>query len=228
MKTQKPKTKKFKSLGFHWYIYSTKPNVHQYGFKKKRGQKLILSDMRDCRSSYINLPNGRYYEYLIRNDEFLEGKLCKEYKVSYTKIDPTKQRLAAIEIFESLDSKYIESQGICFDVKGGVVKFSEVPKINKDPADKIKKANEKYMKFIKSHHEMGHLTTSSYYHFMEIYNECQWFNKSIPYKIKDLLMNVYSSHNNKKMQNRMSDIFVKYKKECLLKNSKHYLFKEFK
>ena len=164
--------------------------------------------MSHCRSSYPELPNGRYYEYFIRHDEFLKGKQCKEFTLIDKKANH--KQVVAVQSFESIPAKHIESQGLCFDVKGGVVKFADVAKVSQTKQTDLRVANEKFMKFIQGHRDMKHLDVSSFFYFAELYNECQRLNKGIPYKAKDLICNVYSNYNDKKLHKTASKKFVEY------------------
>ena len=204
----KSKTIPYQPKHHHYYFFSSKPKLDERGLTKQRGQNIVLSDMSHCRSSYPELPNGRYYEYFIRHDQFLKGKQCKEFTLIDKKADH--KQLVAVQIFESIPAKHIESQGLCFDVKGGVVKFAEVVKVSKTKQTDSRISNDKFMKFIQSHRDMNHLDVRSFFYFAELYNGCQRLNKGIPYKAKDLICNVYSSHNDKKLQNIASKKFVEY------------------
>ena len=66
----KTKTIAYKPKHHHYYFYSSKPKLDKKGLIKKRGDNIVLSNMSHCRSIYPELPNGRYYEYLIRDDSF--------------------------------------------------------------------------------------------------------------------------------------------------------------
>lgn len=192
----------------HYYFFSSKSNLDKKGLTKQRGQNIVLSNMTHCRSSYPELPNGRYYEYFIRNDKFLKNKQCKEFTLIDKKADH--KQVVAVQIFESIPAKYIESQGLCFNVKGGAVKFADVSKKSQNQQASPHAPNEKFMQFIQSHRNMKHLDVRSYFYFVELYNQCQSLNKGIPYKAKDLISNVYSSHNDKKLHKVASKNFVKY------------------
>jgi len=208
-KAQKTKTKKYEPKLHHYYFYSTKPNIHERGLKKKKGEPIRLWKISHLRSGYDSLPNGRYYEYMIRNDSFLKGKQCKEYFY----VDEDNHVLdVALEIYESVPHKYIETQNLYFDVKGGSVKKSS----RKDAVEKTMRryANEKYAKFIDSHNNMeGHLTSQAYIHFVDLYNECQRRNITIPYQAKDWLNKVYSNVGKPRIQKMYSDDFIAYKKK---------------
>lgn len=207
----KTKTIPYKPKYNHYYFYSSRPKLDKKGLVKKRGDNIVLCNMSHCRSIYPELPNGRYYEYIIRDDFFLKNKQCKEYSFYDKKADH--KQLVGVQIFEDIDPKYIDSQGLCFDVKGGVVKFKDLKGTNKNPTRNLKPANKKFMDFIEGHRRMKHLDVRSYFYFVELYNECQRLNIGIPYKAKDLISKVYSNFNNKKLQKLASDNFVSYKKE---------------
>lgn len=209
MKSEKTKTKKYEPKLHHYYFCSTKPNIHERGLKKKKGEPIRLWKMSYLRSHYDLLPNGRYYEYMIRNDRFLKGKQCKEYFF----VDEDNHVLdIALEIYESIPHKYIETQKFYFDVKGGSIRKSN----RQDAIDKTmrRQGNEKYAKFIDSHNNMeGHLTSQAYIHFIDLYNECQRRNINIPYTAKDWLSKIYTNHENPRIQKMYSDDFVAYKKQ---------------
>lgn len=77
-----------------------------------------------------------------------------------------------------------------------------------------RQANEKYAKFIDSHNNMeGHLTPQAYIHFVDLYNECQRRNITIPYRAKDWLYKIYSHADKPRIQKIYSDDFVAYKKQ---------------
>jgi hypothetical protein len=208
-KTHKTKTKQYKPKLHHYYFYSTKPNIHERGLTKKKGEPIRLWKMSHLRSHYGLLPNGRYYEYMIRNDRFLKGKQCKEYFF----VDEGNHVLdIALEIYESIPHQHVETQNFYFDVKGGSVKRSS----RKDSIEKTtrRESNEKYAKFIDSHNNMeGHLTPQAYIHFVGLYNECQRRNISIPYRAKDWLCKIYSHADKPRIQKIYSDDFVAYKKQ---------------
>jgi len=209
LKAEKTKTKKYEPKLHHYYFCSTKPNIHERGLKKKKGEPIRLWKMSYLRSHYDLLPNGRYYEYMIRNDRFLKGKQCKEYFL----VDEDNHVLdVALEIYESIPHQHIETQNFYFDVKGGVLKRSSR---RNDAIEKTmrREANEKYAKFIDSHNNMeGHLTPQAYIHFVELYNECQRRNMTIPHAAKDWLYRIYSNVGKPRIQKMYSDDFVAYKK----------------
>ena len=176
LKVEKTKTKKYEPKLHHYYFCSTKPNIHERGLKKKKGEPIRLWKMSHLRCGYDSLPNGRYYEYMIRNDRFLKGKQCKEY---FFVDEDNHVSDIALEIYESIPHKHIETQNFYFDVKGGSVKRGN----RKDAIEKTmrREANEKYAKFIESHNNIeGHLTPQAYIHFVDLYNECQRRNMTIP------------------------------------------------
>ena len=204
----KSKTTAYQPKHHHYYFFSSKPKLDERGLTKQRGQNIVLSNMSHCRSSYPELPNGRYYEYFIRHDQFLKDKQCKEFTLIDKKADH--KEVVAVQVFESISAKHIESQGLCFDVKGGVVKFLDIAKASQTKHTDSYVANEKFMKFIQGHRNMEHLDVRSFFYFAELYNGCQRLNKGIPYKAKDLICNVYSSYNDKKSQNIASKKFAEY------------------
>ena len=120
------------------------------------------------------------------------------------------KQLVGVQIFESIDPQYIYSQGLCFDVKGGVVQFKDLKRTNKNPTTNLKPANKKFMDFIESHRRMKHLDTRSYFYFVELYNQCQGLNMGIPYKAKDLICKVYTNFEDKKNQKIASKNFVNF------------------
>ena len=209
MKVEKTKTKKYEPKLHHYYFCSTKPNIHERGLKKKKGEPIRLWKMSHLRCGYNSLPNGRYYEYMIRNDRFLKGKQCKEY---FFVDEDNHVSDIALEIYESIPHKHIETQDFYFDVKGGSVKRGN----RRDVIDNEmrRQANEKYAKFIDSHNNMeGHLTAQAYIHFVDLYNECQRRNITIPHRAKDWLHKIYSNVDRPRIQKIYSDDFVAYTKQ---------------
>lgn len=204
---QKSKTFKYKPRRTHKYFYSTKPKIDVNGLTKQKGEPIRLYTMSELRALYPNLPNGRYYEYYISNDSCFEGKQCKEYLNDGIPL--------ILEVYESIEPKYIHSQNICVDVKGGKLKFKDLS--NERACDKRRKQNQAYSEFIQGHQRMGHLTTPVFFWFTEFYNHFQEKNKSLPYTFKDLLYYVYTNKDNKKEQNKASKAFVDYVKKALSK-----------
>jgi hypothetical protein len=207
----KSKTIQYTTKYNSYYFFSSKSNLDKRGLTKQRGQNIVLSNMSHCRSAYPELPNGRYYEYLIRDDRFLKGKQCKEFTLIDKKADH--KQLVAVQVFESIPAKYIEPQVVCFNVKGGVVKFTDVGKTSRNQQTNSRISNEKFLKFIQSHRKMSNLDVPSFYYFTELYNKCQNLNIGIPYKAKDLICGVYNNHNDKELKSIASKKFVDYAKK---------------
>ena len=100
---------------------------------------------------------------------------------------------------------------MCIRDRGGVLKKSR----RNDAIEKTmrREANEKYAKFIDNRNNMeGHLTPQAYIHFVELYNECQRRNMTIPHTAKDWLYRIYSNVGKPRIQKMYSDDFVAYKK----------------
>jgi len=131
VKTIKTKTQPYKYEHCTYYLVSRKSNLNKKGIKRKRGEQLILRT-RDCYArTYPEFPNGTYYEYQIHLDAFLKDKPCKKYYLHDTK--QNHKHLLGVEIFESIDPKYIgKKNNGCFHVKGGVVEYEHQRQLNKE------------------------------------------------------------------------------------------------
>ena len=131
MKTIKTKTQPYKYEHCTYYVVSRKSNLNKKGITRKRGEQLILRT-RDCYArTYPEFPNGTYYEYQIHLDAFLKDKPCKKYYLHDTK--QNHKHLLGVEIFESIDPKYIgKKNNGCFHVKGGVVEYEHQRQLNKE------------------------------------------------------------------------------------------------
>jgi len=176
------------------------------GLIKRKGRPIRLYTMSHLREVlYPRLPNGRYYEYFIRNDDCFAGKQCKDYCENETPL--------ILEVYEDIESQHIYSQNICVDVRGGRVKFKDCS--NERASNKRRDKNAGYAEFIQSHERMGNLTATAFYWFTEFYNYFQQKNKSLPYKFKDLLYHVYQNKSNPKEQKKASEAFVVFAKKTL-------------
>jgi hypothetical protein len=131
VKTIKTKTQPYKYEHCTYYLVSRKSNLNKKGIKRKRGEQLVLRT-RDCYArTYPEFPNGTYYEYQIHLDAFLKDKPCKKYYLHDTK--QNHKHLLGVEIFESIDPKYIgKKNNGCFHVKGGVVEYEHKRQLNKE------------------------------------------------------------------------------------------------
>ena len=235
MKIYKTKTQKLDSSTYSsWYFCDRSSSLHKKGLKRK-GKKPLQFFARDiARHKYEQLPNGRYYEYSLTAFSYFKGKPCKYHYV----LDENKSRVVVgLELYEDILPNFINTDKLYFDVKGGELTYLKKPQkksakahkqqINKaiessptthrgkDTTDKAmrRQANEKYAKFIDSHNNMeGHLTAQAYIHFVELYNECQRRNITIPYRAKDWLYKIYSNADKPRIQKIYSDDFVAYKK----------------
>jgi len=136
LKTIKTKTKPYKAQHCTYHFVSRKSNLNKKGITRKRGEKLLLRTRDSYKSTYPEFPNGTYYEYQVHIDTFHKGKPCKEYYFHDTRANH--KHFLGVEIFESIDPKYIGKRGDnCFHVKGGVVTSENERQLNK----KLKKSS---------------------------------------------------------------------------------------
>lgn len=205
----KSQTLKHKPNYNTFYFVSKSSKIDKKGLTRQRGEDITLSIRSHCKSFYPELPNGKYYEYSIV-DHCLKNKQCKQFTLVDKKADH--EQLVGVQIFESISAEHI-TQESSFNVKGGVVTL--VP-INNPQTSSTKISNEKFMKFIESHRSMKNLDVRSYFYFRELYNKCQRLDVGIPYKAKDLISNVYRSHD-ERSKKVASKEFVNYSLDSPLK-----------
>jgi hypothetical protein len=137
-KTIKTKTQPYKYEHCTYYLVSKKSKLNKKGIKKKRGEQLVLRTRDSYRSTYPELPNGKYYEYQIYIDAFLLNKPCKKYYLQDTK--QNHKHFLGVEIFESIDPKYIgKNNNHSFHVKGGVVTFEHESELRKSLRESLYK-----------------------------------------------------------------------------------------
>lgn len=194
---KRSKTHKYNSCSCHLYFCSTQPNLDKSNgrIKKERGKAITLLHMPEARKSFEELPNGRYYEYFIQ-DGAIEQKQVKTISYFYAQ---GKNAGVGVDLLEDLEHRIINSQDLCFDVKGGVKTYKEIKKPkNKSSYSSIgfQKSNEHYVNAIspriRKNKELNIALNNLMY-------ECNWLEVYIPHTIKDTIKRFYdeNSHSHK-------------------------------
>ena len=201
---KRSKTHKYNSCSCHLYFCSTQPNLDKSNgrIKKERGKAITLLHMPEARKSFEELPNGRYYEYFIE-DCAIAQKQVKT--ISYLYAQGEKAGVG-VDLLEDLEHRVINSQDLCFDVKGGVKTYKEIKKpkfpnykgLAYDPNKAVitQKSNEHYVNTIspriRKNKELNIALNNLMY-------ECNWLEVYIPHTIKDTIKRFYdeNSHSRK-------------------------------